>query len=327
MELIRRSFPQLDFDYASLFLGNDKQLLIYRRCTSIEKYIEKYRLPKNFEGPYEELSKAAKDLYELKTKRNKAFSTFNADVIQKTQKLVELSQQRLNELLQDFLPIFRSILTDFLSKPKCKEVVLHNAAQEVIEALKELLKGEAEIINRFNECENDEYRDVLVVKLDDSRLRIFNPDDYEERVEYVYVDPVPQPEPPKDIRDLTFLKIDLHKQCYRYRIQLPTSGKHNPLAGIFIRSQHGSESYEINLDITAEAKQVEVDVYPYKQGMSVYEIYTWNEHGFTKSTEKIVFFNELPLPSSQGPKLKNHKIYFLGETECGLHPEIANTAD
>jgi hypothetical protein len=61
-------------------------------------------------------------------------------------------------------------------------VVLHNAAQEVIESLKELIKDEAEIINRFNECENDEYRDVLVVKLDDSRLNVFDPRDYEERV-------------------------------------------------------------------------------------------------------------------------------------------------
>lgn len=117
---------------------------------------------------------------------------------------------------------------------------------------------------------------MIVVKLDDARLRIYDPKDYEEKVEYVYVDAVPQNEPPKDIRNLTFLKIDLQKQCYRYRIDLSTSGKHNPLVGVFIRSPEGSESYEINLDIPAETKQVEVDIYPYKQGKSVYEIYTWN---------------------------------------------------
>lgn len=120
MELIRSSYPQLDFDYASLFLGNDKQLLIYRRCTSIEKYIEKYRLPKTFEGPFEELSKAAKDLYDLKTQRNRAFSTFNMDLIERTHKLAEGAQQRLNELLQGFLPLFGSIFADFISKSKCK---------------------------------------------------------------------------------------------------------------------------------------------------------------------------------------------------------------
>jgi hypothetical protein len=79
--LVRTSFPQLDFDYASLFLGNDKQLLIYRRCTSIEKYIEKYRLPKAFEAPFEELSRTARELYELRTDRNRAFSTFNAGLL------------------------------------------------------------------------------------------------------------------------------------------------------------------------------------------------------------------------------------------------------
>lgn len=84
MELIQSSFPSLDFDFSSLFLGNDKQLLIYRRCTSIENYLGKYRLPKAFESPYEELSKMAGELYELMTQRNRAFSTFNTNLLEKT---------------------------------------------------------------------------------------------------------------------------------------------------------------------------------------------------------------------------------------------------
>ncbi len=39
IELIKGEFPSLDYDYASLFLGNDKQLVIFRRCFNIEKYI------------------------------------------------------------------------------------------------------------------------------------------------------------------------------------------------------------------------------------------------------------------------------------------------
>jgi hypothetical protein len=92
------------------------------------------------------------------------------------------------------------------------------------------------LINRFNECDNDEYKDVIIVKLDDPRLKPFDIHDYDEKVEYVYVDPEPVHEPPKDIRDLTFLKINLQKQCYLFRIDLPNCGNFNPLEGLFIRS-------------------------------------------------------------------------------------------
>lgn len=32
IKLIQECFPQLDYDFSSIFMGNDKQLLIYRRC-------------------------------------------------------------------------------------------------------------------------------------------------------------------------------------------------------------------------------------------------------------------------------------------------------
>jgi hypothetical protein len=83
MELVRSSFPQLDYDYTSLFLGNDRQLLVYRKCSSIEKYLEKYRLPKSFEAPFDELSKISKEYYELKIQRNRAFSK----LLEKTNKM------------------------------------------------------------------------------------------------------------------------------------------------------------------------------------------------------------------------------------------------
>ena len=47
-DLIMEKYPSLDFDYGSLFLGNPKQLLVYRDCYEIERYIGKYRLPLNF---------------------------------------------------------------------------------------------------------------------------------------------------------------------------------------------------------------------------------------------------------------------------------------
>ena len=72
----------------------------------------------------------------------------------------------------------------------------------------------------------------------------------QQRVEYTYVEPVRLPEAPKDIRDNHFVKLDLAKQCYRYRFDLPHSGSLNPVEGLFIRSSTGSpESYELNVDV------------------------------------------------------------------------------
>ncbi len=69
-----------------------------------------------------------------------------------------------------------------------------------------------------------------------------------------------------------------------------------------------------------------MDIYPYKEGKSVYEIYLWNEHGFTKSTEGIVLFNELVLPNTNtARKVKNKNIHLLGESEAGLLPDSKST--
>jgi hypothetical protein len=44
--------------------------------------------------------------------------------------------------------------------------------------------------------------------------------------------------------------MDLAKQCYKYRFDLPLSTKENPVEGLFIRSEHGSsECYSLNIDV------------------------------------------------------------------------------
>lgn len=219
-------------------MGNDKQLLVYRRCFAIEKYIEKYRLPKNFEKPFEELLELCKDFLSLKILRNKAFSTFNKKELERVHKQAQVAEERLKASMDHFKSLFGTIIADFHSKPKCKDLILNNIPQELIELLKPLcIENNVVVINRFNDCDNDEYKDVIIVKSEDSRLKECEPSYYEEKkIEYIYVEPVKVPQPPKDLRDLTFLKIDLLKQCYKYQFDLPSSDKSNPLGGIFIRS-------------------------------------------------------------------------------------------
>ena len=40
----------LDWEYEEMFLGNKKQLVVFKKCRELNEYLEKYRLPKNFEG-------------------------------------------------------------------------------------------------------------------------------------------------------------------------------------------------------------------------------------------------------------------------------------
>ena len=57
-----------------MFLGNKKQLVIYKKCKELNEYLEKYRLPKPFEGSLKDVEGAAKSIFELKVKRNIAIS-------------------------------------------------------------------------------------------------------------------------------------------------------------------------------------------------------------------------------------------------------------
>lgn len=57
-----------------MFLGNKKQLLIYKKCREMDEYLEKYRLPKPYEPTLKELEIVAKQIFELKIQRNIAIS-------------------------------------------------------------------------------------------------------------------------------------------------------------------------------------------------------------------------------------------------------------
>jgi len=48
ISLLKEKFTDLKWMYESLFMGNDKQLFIYRNCASMVRYLERYRLPKDF---------------------------------------------------------------------------------------------------------------------------------------------------------------------------------------------------------------------------------------------------------------------------------------
>ena len=63
---LEKSFPNLTFIYESLFMGNDKQLLIYRSCTALDRYVEKYRLPNDFKKRLDVVNKTAENFYNKK---------------------------------------------------------------------------------------------------------------------------------------------------------------------------------------------------------------------------------------------------------------------
>jgi len=64
-----------------MFLGNKKQLVVYKKCKEMIDYLEKYRLPKPFEGSLKDVETVAKSLFELKIQRNIAISLKHPDKI------------------------------------------------------------------------------------------------------------------------------------------------------------------------------------------------------------------------------------------------------
>ena len=71
---LEKEFSSLTFIYESLFMGNEKQLLIYRTCTALDRYVEKYRLPNDFKKRLDILNKIAENLYDKKRLSNFAIS-------------------------------------------------------------------------------------------------------------------------------------------------------------------------------------------------------------------------------------------------------------
>ena len=83
--LLQKRKESLSYIHESLFYGNDKQLLIYRVCNSIEKYLEKYRLPKEFKETLDPFIKLSETLYNLTIKKNIAISSLDLALTNKLQ--------------------------------------------------------------------------------------------------------------------------------------------------------------------------------------------------------------------------------------------------
>jgi hypothetical protein len=61
-------------------------------------------------------------------------------------------------------------------------------------------------------------------------------------------------------------------------------------------------------------------LFPYAVGKLTWEIYVWNDVGFTKSTEKIAFYNDLEVKGIS-PASKNYQPWVMGFSDMGIRPE------
>ena len=59
MNLIGQKFTKLEYVYESLFMGNEKQLLIYQSCGAMNRYLSKYRLPNHCKPKLDDFNKLA----------------------------------------------------------------------------------------------------------------------------------------------------------------------------------------------------------------------------------------------------------------------------
>lgn len=60
----------IDYDYESLFLGNKKQLLVYKSVQSVKCFLRKYRLPGNYAKMKDNVNKIEDGIDKLVIERN-----------------------------------------------------------------------------------------------------------------------------------------------------------------------------------------------------------------------------------------------------------------
>ena len=59
-------------------------------------------------------------------------------------------------------------------------------------------------------------------------------------------------------------------------------------------------------------------------GKITWDIFVWNEVGFTKSSEKIIVFNELEVKGIS-PPLRDYTTWVVGKSICGVKLEDHDT--
>lgn len=79
MKVANQNTVNLRYAYDSMFLGNEKQLLVYKYCYAIEKYIEKYRITPVFKDYLDEFEKIAVVRDKSIAERNLAVSFFKKE--------------------------------------------------------------------------------------------------------------------------------------------------------------------------------------------------------------------------------------------------------
>lgn len=75
--------------------------------------------------------------------------------------------------------------------------------------------------------------------------------------------------------------------------------------------------------IDKEAQEIELEFYPFDVGKLKIDIYIWNHVGFTKSTQKIVIYNELEV-KVKCPPLKNYAAWMVGTSNFGVRTDTQN---
>ena len=83
-------------------MGNEKQFLIYRSCASLNYYLERYRLPKDFRAKIENLNSIAEEMYSTVITSNVAISTFAKKAILETQTKLSSLKDNLKQNLVKF---------------------------------------------------------------------------------------------------------------------------------------------------------------------------------------------------------------------------------
>lgn len=109
--LVLAEYPEWRWEYEHIFLGNRKQLIIYKNYRPLERYLQRYRMPTSYEQLKRALQADLEKLEELVMKRNELFS-LDENVDEATAKL-QLQQEVVARSKKEFLDLLQRIMEDF----------------------------------------------------------------------------------------------------------------------------------------------------------------------------------------------------------------------
>lgn len=106
----------------------------------MNRYLEKYRMPKDFKSKMDDVNKTAEEIYNAKMLNNLALSTFSNITGKKYQQDLDDLREDFSKKLQGFRTYISAIFKDYKENKKAKVFIIQTIRHELYDFFEDLAK-------------------------------------------------------------------------------------------------------------------------------------------------------------------------------------------